>query len=144
MNWENIADELNELDNKKATKSNKKIDKEFTSLIADLIDKVDPREIQIRDTTDLKSIYDIYDKTTKNQNDVSGGGKLPPLSTGMENIIEKAVHVNYRAVKQDDGSVKQEKSISAEDIEKMSPDEIADLLAGKEELQNNENASQIL
>lgn len=145
MNWEKIAAGLDEIEDKNKPKAKeKKLDNTVQDIVTNLLNNVNPKEIHISDTTDLKTVYDIYSKSMDKENNANGGGTLPPLSTGLENIIENAVHVSYRSVQQDDGTVKQEKTISADDIAKMSPEEIANLMAGKEKIQNNDNAEKIM
>lgn len=148
MNTDKIAEQLeqaiNKPDKKAKENGNQKVEREVKSLVQNIIGNVDPKNIVVRDPTDLKSIVDIYNKTIERESNGKGGGQLPPLSTGQENIIEKAVHVNYTSIPQDDGSVKQEKSISVADIADMTPDQVAELMMEKEELQNNSNASQML
>lgn len=144
MNWENIEEGLEKANNKKKKETSKKLDLKFNDIINTVLDNVDPSSISIHDMTDLKSLNDMYNKTEERERNNQGTGQLPALSTGLENIIENSVHVSYNAVQQDDGTVKQEKTISADDIAKMTPEQIADLMAGKEKYQNNENANQIM
>lgn len=146
--WEQVRDGVLAAEKEKEAKAKSdkgsKINNLLTDITVEALSKVDPSKIEVDNIPDLKSLSDMYNKVRDNESSAQGGGKLPPLSTGMENIIENAVHVSYRSVKQDDGSVTHEKLISADDIANMSPEEIAELMTRKEELQNNENASKIL
>lgn len=149
MAWtDNLQKEIEKKkqENEKRTKKSNgtAIDNLISEGTQEILNNVDFGQIQIRDMTDLKSIFDITNKIKEHESDEDGGGKLPPLNTGMENIIEKAVHVNFRNVRNEDGTITQEKTISASDIANMSSDAIEQMLMDKDTLQNNENADKII
>lgn len=144
--WEEISEKIEQKEQAKLAKANnsKKLDNKVKNLAENVLERTNPDRISINDVTDLKSITDILNKIDEKHNNKSGNGVLPPLSTGKENIIENAVHVTYNAIKQDDGTVKHEKSISVEDIAKMTPEQVATLITDKEKMQNDENVDEII
>lgn len=146
MNWEEIEKGIDEKNNNGIKKKPEdiKTKSKLTELVSEIFDNVSPKDVPVHDPTDLKNVFDMWQKLQAADNDGINNGKLPPLSTGKENIIENAVHVTYHPVHQEDGSYKQEKTISVDDIANMTSDEIAKLITGKENLQNNENVDNMM
>lgn len=146
-NWEEISEGIEKGEKQglaKADNKGQKIDDELTDIVGRVLQKVDPEKITVNDITDFKYLADINSKLKEQSEENKGLAALPQLSTGKENIIENAVHVAYNTVKQDDGTVKQTKSISLDDIANMSPDDIAKLITDKEQFQNDENSKELM
>lgn len=142
-NWEKIQASMDKLEKKEKDKKEDSLDNTFNNIVSKIVNNVDPSDIQIKDPTDFKSMFDIYNKAKENATNNNGGGKLPPLSTGLENIIEQSVHVSYQPIQKEDGTVEQEKLISAKDIAAMDNDTIKSLLDKKDKIQNADNARRI-
>lgn len=137
------------LDSKNASvdKDKKTIINGFNSILKRMLTdaraKVQSGELKIRDTTDLKNMYDVFSKIDdiENTGTSSGSGAIPTLSTPEENIIENSVKVIQKVTKDDEGKETKTKHVDLHDLAKLTDENIASLIAKGQKQQNNTNAT---
>lgn len=137
------------LDSKNASvdKDKKTIINGFNSILKRLLTdaraKVQSGELKIRDTTDLKNMYDVFSKIDdiENTGTSSGSGAIPKLSTPEENLIESSVKVIQKVTKDDEGKETKTKHVDLHDLAKLTDENIADLITKGQKQQNNTNAT---
>ncbi|WP_281828843.1 hypothetical protein [Lactobacillus amylolyticus] len=146
MSVDNIESGVKNLGKVKAEREQKEIVNRTNTILKHLLNDatkgVISGEIKIRDTTDLRTIFDIFTKVNGLENGGLDGNTIqatPKLNTGEENIIENAVNVNTEVEHTEDGDTEKVKNINLSDIAKLSPDNIKHLATEKEKEQNNES-----
>ena len=84
MNWEEIEKGIDEKNNNGIKKKPEdiKTKSKLTELVSEIFDNVSPKDVPVHDPTDLKNVFDMWQKLQAADNDGINNGKLPPLSTG--------------------------------------------------------------